>query len=463
VLHGVTIAMIFWGNFGTRVQDGIRDAISWIEDGLGSFTVVDWVLLGGAALAIVWLVASVRSLTRLGPVEVEALEHDAADDADHTAVKALTAALRERLARNGLIPPPEVPAGTPQVDLVAAVEASGAPQSAFLAKLIELAPKPPQPPRYKVSGVLLGQAPADCGLSFWVKPSREGGVLLDRVTGCSDHASAVEHAASKIYLHVSNGSEHAFPLWARWRDESSLERYVTGSQRVRDGDRSGAVTEFEAAESAEPFNALVRLQLANIYEACVPDEPRLDRAKLQSAALERYLDIASEWPELVEARYRVSIVSGALATTCDPPETVDDPLTPAELEEIAGAIGLPGTTAANLPDRLRDVAARESRAVLQLLRGWFMLVRQQRLRTAFEPKGHVRRELKHTVVISKHCIRMRDLCGRTDWRGRAEIRCRTFAVLFRHRFYGRGSLSWQAHYNASCFDALLLAHLRSQP
>lgn len=458
--------MIFWGDLGAKLQNGIRDFMAWVEDGLGSFGVVDWVLVGLALLALYWVVASVLALTRLGPVEVEALEHDGDDE---TAVKALTVALRERLARNGLIPPPEVPAGTPQVDLVAAVEASGAPQSAFLAKLIEIAPKPPQPPRYKVSGVLIGTEPSDdegpstpCGLSFWVRPTRDGQPLLDTVRGCPNHAKAVTRAASKIYMHVSNTSVHAFPLWARWTMEDSLEKYVLGCQLIRDGHPAQAVPVLEAAEEDEPFNALVPLQLANVYETCVPEQSRLARAQVQSIALRGYLDIASEWPELVEARYRASIISAALATTCDAPGTGGDnpALTLEQKQEICRRVQLPGSTAGNLAARLRDVAARESQAVRQLLRLWFTLLRAQRLRTPYEPRGHERRELKHAVAISRHCLLMRNLCGNTDWASRVRIRYHTFAVLFRHRFYGRGSLSWQAHYNASCFDALLLAHLR---
>jgi hypothetical protein len=465
------------------VQEWIRDAFSSVTDFFGSFSVLDWVLVGVALLALVWVVASVYAMTHLGPVEVEAFEHDDGDDGP--GVKALTSAMRERLARNGLVPAPEVPAGTPQVDLVAAVEASPAPQSAFLAKLIELAPKPPQAPRYKVSGVVLGKEPSGdeqgttpCGLSYWVKPSREGGVLIGTVTDHSKHSGAIQEAASKIYLHISNASPHAVPLWARWRKEASLERYLDSCWLVRSGLHAQAIPALEATVAAEPFNALAQLKLANVYEVCVPDDQSYHRAMCQAVALRRYLDIARDWPTLVEAHYRAGIVAGALATTAS--VSGDMALSPTQLQRIRQRLRLPDVTASDFVPRLEGVAARESKAALQLLRAWFPLVREQRLRTLYEPKGHERRGLKHTVVISRRCVRMRKLCGYPkqpegsysrlglgEWirvlRRRAEIRLRTVAVLFRHRVYGRGARSWQMHYNAACFDALLLAYLKRPP
>ena len=143
-----------------------------------------------------------------------------------------------------------------------------------------------------------------------------------------------------------------------------------------------------------------------------------------------------------------------MASSCDELEDLD------ERNQICDQVGLPGADGGNISERLRDVAAGESKAVLQLLRPWFVLLHDQRLRTQYEPKGDERRELKHTVVISKHCVRVRRLSGKTDWRSRLEIRYRSLAVRFRYAVFGRGSLSWQAHYNASCFDAILLAHLR---
>lgn len=475
-VSGMTVAVSFWDDPILKLQEWSQSFVTFFEDWLSSFSVGDWVLVAFALAALFWIVASLRAMTRLGPIEVETLEHDGENKA---AVKALTAALREQLARNGLNPPPSVPAGTPQVNLIAAVEASGVPQSAFIAKLLELLPKPPRPPQYNISGVLIGEEsneqsggdrraarlrkaagqPSDppeggsCGLSYWVRPSREGRAQLDSVNRRPTHRQAVDAAAAEIYLHVSNDAIHAFPIWARWHKESSIKAYVEGCRLRREGSLERAVTQLTKAIKQERFNALGRLQLANLYEACVPPEPGIDRASAQSLALRSYLDIASEWPVLVEARYRASVIAGALATTCDD-------LRPEDKENIRRQLSFPNVTAQDLSAKLRDLASRESKAVLQLLKPWYALFRDFRLRNQFEPKARERRELKHTVSISKHCMRMRELSGKNTRSSRAEIRYRGAAVHVGHLFFGRGSINWLAHYNAACFDALLLGHLR---
>ena len=171
-----------------------------------------------------------------------------------------------------------------------------------LAAVLKLVPKPPRPPSYTVSGVLLGSEAPDFGLAFWVRPESAGSTLMETVNNCLDHETAVSKAASKIYLHVSNHASNAFPLWARWCKEASLERYVQGCRLRGHGDYPGAILRLRAAQAMEPFNALVSLQLANIFETLVPEEPPVDRAAIQAATLRAYLEVASEWPQLVEAR-----------------------------------------------------------------------------------------------------------------------------------------------------------------
>jgi hypothetical protein len=94
--------------------------------------------------------------------------------------------------------------------------------------------------------------------------------------------------------------------------------------------------------------------------------------------------------------------------------------------------------------------------VLQLLRPWYVLLHDGHLRSQFEPKAQERRALKHVVRISKQCVGLRARAKRTDWVTRVIVQYRTFIVHFGHMFLGLGNLSWQAEYNAACFDALLL-------
>jgi hypothetical protein len=444
-----------------RLQSAAQDTVTFVEHWLSSFSIGDWVLVGLAGVAVYWVVASLKALTSLGPIEVESLEHDADPTA---AVKALTSELRERLAHTGLSPPPTVPAGTPQVDLIAAVEASNIPQSAWLAKVLQLLPKPPRPAEYKINGVLTGVEPtppapapvwllaaADptpCGVRYWIKASREGSTLLKTVEACPTHSAAIEQAASEIYLHISKNAIHAFPLWARWHTRAALEDYLEGCRLRDNDDGAAAAARFQAAVVQERDNALAKLQLANMEEEAAPKSPRL-----QAQALRRYLTVAAEWPELVEARYRASVVASRLAGIL------------ANGSGGVAAVNLGAAPGAGAPqitvDQLRSLASRETAAVLQLLRPWYVLVREKRLRNQFELKSQERRTLRHTVSITKHGLRLRRLSGTTSVGAWAEIRYRTYRVGAIRRKRGWGAAAWQTHYNASCYDALLLAHLRS--
>ena len=529
---GSSTAASFWDDPVLQLQEWCRDLVNGAEEWVSSFTAGDWVLVAFAGAALFWIVASMRAMTRLGPIEIQMLEHDGEKDDGGNAVpvKALTGALREKLNANGLSPAPAVPAGAPQVNLISAVEASTIPQGAFIAKLLALLPKPPRPPEYTISGVLTGneatgkdakaslkraahagprQIAGDCPAGdrlfsgrwpgcrqqretramrshYWVRPSREGLARLHTVERCDTHTDAVDEAAFEIYRHVSNDAIHAFPVWARWRKAASLRLYLDGCKKADDasGSLKAAAEDLGEAERQEPLNALAPLVLANLYEGSVPVEPGFLRARAQAQALRRYLAIASDWPALVEARYRASVLAGALATTLEVPDRRGDGsgLDPDEKLRIRGQLAFsdmdtgdqvlaPAADPAldvdadadileDVRNKLRDLAARESKAVLQLLKPWYALLRERRLRNQFEPKAYERRVVKHTVSISKHCVRMRALRQSRGLLTRCEIRYRSAAVHVGHMLLGKGSLNWQAHYNTACFDALLLHHLR---
>ena len=450
------------------VAQGIADAVDDVFTRTSAF---DWMLLAVAFFALFWLWLTLRASTRVGPIEVEALTHDG----QGAALLALTGVLRERLSRIGLPSPPGVPAGAPQADLIAAVEASGVPQGALFARALQALPRP-RPREYKVSGVLVGTEPAPpagpqapiapgpglppngpgpCSLRFWVRPAREGAPLLRTVAGQWTHETTVSAAASVVYLHISKDASGAFPVWARWTKQCALEAYVDGCHMRAQERMVDAESALTRAAADDPFNVLPRLELANLYEASIPDAPAFEKASAQSAALRRYLDVAVDHPSLTQPRYRAAIVASALAATCDG-------LNATQQNRIARQLDIAGTGTAPLPEALRDLAARESHGVRQLLRPWYIALRHARPRTAFEPRSHERRRLSHTVRISEHCLRLRRFTSTNSIR-RLEVTCRSFAVQVGILLFGRGALSWQAHYNAACFDALLLRYMRTWP
>jgi hypothetical protein len=440
------------------LQIAARDVVTWIEDLVGAVSITGWVLLALALTAVTWVVAGMRASTRLGPIEVAPLEHDG----DHqAAVLALTAEFRERLAKSGLTPPPAVPQGAPQADLIKAVEASPIPQGAFIAKLMELLPAPPRPAQYKILGTLSGKEKDKtngaeeedeanvCGVSFWLQPVNGDASLLDTVPKCETHSIALSKAAARVYLYIAKSAPDVFPLWVRWRTPDALDKYVEGCDVLRDGGAlDKAIEALEKASKGSPFNALARLQLANLDERCAADASPGDAALYQARALRRYLEVARLWPAVVEARYRASVIAAGLATRCDA-------LTGPDLATVQAWLPLPQGTE-DFPDRLRRLASRESSATLQLLRPWYVLLRGQRLRNQFEPKAAERRALKHTMRISKHCVRVRSVNDAGAVRKGSKFWYRGFSVHVVHVFLGKGNLTWQARYNAACFDALLL-------
>jgi hypothetical protein len=264
------------------------------------------------------------------------------------------------------------------------------------------------------------------------------------------HSDSVDKAACGIYLHISQDAESAFPGWARWTEPGAVEAYADGRRHLRNNDWAEAIEQYKNAAEADRLNVLARLVLTNLYEVRITQPDDADRALAQSRVLRRYLDAACQWPSLVEPRYRASIVAANLATTCKV-------LLPEHQAPVRATLLLPDGPV-DLTEALRELASRESKAAMQLLKGWYVLVREGRLRTAFEPKGPERRRLLHTVRISEHCLRLRRFTTISPFR-RAEIRVRSLLVHVGVTFLGQGELSWQARYNAACFDSLLLRYL----
>jgi hypothetical protein len=352
------------------------------------------------------------------------------------------------------MPPPEVPAGSPQTDLISAIEASTIPQGAFIAKLLEFLPKPPQPPRYKLGGTLVeGAAGQPTEISVWLKPAREGSPLLETVSGATLDDTVI-CAAAKIFMHISNDAAFVFPPWARWKDLGALRRYLDGIAALRAGgagSSSTAIQAFTDAAVADPDNVLPRLQLANLAERQAAlltigtAQPTEAQVLAQLGALLRYRSILDLRPGLVEARYRASVLYGILATGC---ALLKDPIQ----GQVAAALALPPD---RVPESLHDQAATESDAVAEQLQLWYVPLRKHRLRHRLEPSGYERRQLKRTVNVSQHCLRVRRLKGGTSSSG-AELWIRRCVVQYWHMTLGAWSAGWQAQYNAGCFFALLL-------
>jgi hypothetical protein len=287
-----------------------------------------------------------------------------------------------------------------------------------------------------------------------------GAPYVNSVTGCATHSAALGRAAADIYQRITVTSSEVFPLWVRWRSPEALQAYLDGcDKRRQEGQLEVAIARLKDAVDRSPFNALAALQLANLYEqlAAASGTNRWETAYFRAMALVEYMRIAMLWPRLVEARYRASVAAAGLATAYD---HLDREAGAAEGDAIEAMVPLPATPG-DFPSRLRKLAARESSATVQLLHPVYTLIRERRMRNQFESKSRDRRALRRTVKISRHCVRMRRLNAMPDgllWR--SEARLRSLDVHLWHLRAGSASITWQARYNAACFDGLQLCPVR---
>ena len=441
------------------IFDSLREASHDFLAYLTAIPSAGWVLIGIALLVGLWAYSLMHAATRIGSIEVDDLKVDAPSGAGSKPllILALTAGFRQRLWRVGLAPPPAVPEGSPQANLITAIEGVG-PTGTTIGKFLEALPTPPQPARYKVTATLTGvQVGSACGVSYTLLPLGRGAAHLDAIESCKTHADALNKAAVQIYLHIARSLPDVFPTWVRWRTAEALDAYLDGCTWRTGGDLDEAARRLEFATEESPFNALAALQLANLDERrASAKRPGINQkwrtAYFQARALARYLDTARMWPTVVEARYRTSVVSSGLASI------YDDLIYVTEREAIRTMVPLflggRLATDAEYADRLRNLAGLESHAAVQLLQPFYVIIREQRLRNQFEPRGRDRSRLRNGVRISRNCAGMRVLNDRAkSSEGGREARRRSMTVMGLSLL----GISWQARYNVACFETLRLA------
>jgi hypothetical protein len=448
-----------------------HEFVSWLGELAASVSAVDAALFAVALAIVLVLRASLRATARVGPVEVETLDCDPSAGTD---VQALSAFLREQVADSGLPPPPLLPAGAPRVTALAAAAASPLPQASFIAKALEALPLP-QASQYKLSGTLSKNATAE-RVSYWLRSSDHGGSVMATVEKAK-YEQAIEEAAFEVYSHVSTRADRAFPPWARWRSAAALRAYRAGCDAADRRNWNTAIASLRAANRREPANALIRLQLANVYERrassmrytamkraamqppALKSVPPEVQAKELARALVAYCEAARDCRWLTQAHYRASVLAGTLADMCTEPAAIAE-----ARRGIVACLELTGQTTAKaeqaasapaLAKEIRDWADSQSHTLLVLLRPWYVLLTEGRARTQFEPSAVERRQLKRSVRISRKSMQVRsvgDARGRAAWCKLRYAQASARLLLF----FGLMTLDWQTHYVAACFYALLL-------
>lgn len=450
-----------WSSF----EDAVRDAIGALEDWFSALSPVDFILVVLIVWALYWLWSSLQSMTRLGAVEVADIGH-ALPDAHKPDVGALTGLLRERLAKGGLTPPPQVPAGSPQANLIAAVESTGDPQAQWVAKALSLLPTPPRPVDYKLTLTLFFEKPdppaekGTFGARYWLQPATDGQAQLETVRGQTSPEEAVCRVAADVVLDISRNAPHTFPQWSLWTTTAAFLDYMNGVYDLLAGKTQHARRHFKAAHTAQPSNLLVELQLANLSEHTaaarsqlwrrerrVSSQSRLVLALEQAKVARNYLDIGVARADLVSARYRAGIAVGRLAGYC---AELPDSTSTGPLRRIVGI------SATDDPTReLYRLAEGELKAAYQLTARFHVLAHERRLRHRYEPTGTERLRLRRTIGVAREALTVTQLRKASGPTADAGARWASLRVRWWHLGVLRLNAGWNAHYNAGCVFALL--------
>jgi hypothetical protein len=396
------------------------------------------------------------------------------------------AAISELLCRTGLTSPGPVPGGSPKADVVAAVAAAPVAQAQWLSTLLNLVPFPASATSFEVNVTAMknGQWPRPEGICYSLS-NVTGSEAVNVVTiWAKTIDEGVPQAADAIYREVGHYARDVYPRWALWPNALSLEKYREGLACDRITNFDEAMACYSAARDAAPTNMLIRMRMANNADrrSAVPVLPPEEGCYRAIEAIGCYLDVCAFAPTIYQAHYRASVLLGVLADRLEvwgeraTPEK--DALPTSEQQDlgdmqervsislrkllIAQRSSVTSTTdVGGVITAARHQAGDLSRQAGRLLRPWWTLVHEVRLRNRYELKGSLRREARKARAISKLCLALRKqqfdgTPGGVPWGvpGLWRLLLRLW-IRWRHFFLRWGTAGWQAHYNAACFYALM--------
>jgi hypothetical protein len=262
-----------------------------------------------AALLVLLLALRVWALRRAsrqpdpGPVEV-ALFEDGAGQSTAVQPKAMASLMRERLARAKLFPPATLPGAGGGDELLTVLEASSTISGSSIGKLLTAIRQLARiNTGHRVSGTFIRRETApQCGVTVQITDLGTGDTEDLRTCWATSYEEAniqaTYIAAAAIFRHTNKPRERQ---WARWtaEDGRALRLYDELRQYRQNGEYDKAFAAGREAINLEPQNALIRLELAQVYEASNAPEDYLD-------ALDIYLLTVTQWTDFHEARYRLA-------------------------------------------------------------------------------------------------------------------------------------------------------------
>jgi hypothetical protein len=265
-------------------------------------SLVDWCLIGAGALLVIRQMMKWSLRRDPGAIEVLALVDATGQELK---VDALTAVMRERLARAGLFGPPLVPGGQLQQQLVDVVAESPLSQAKWLAKLAAAVQSVAftSGRAYKISTTahVREKTPSVVTVTVDINDRDSGAAYESYSCDASSAEEAVIRAVYHVYWWVWDRPDSKLSLepWERWinRSGDGLRLYQAARDMESEATKEVADT-YRAAAGFEPLNMIVRQRLGAIHET----DQRFDEA------LTVYDGVVREWPFLAAPRYRLGAV-----------------------------------------------------------------------------------------------------------------------------------------------------------
>jgi hypothetical protein len=236
-----------------------------------------------------------------GPVEVRPFTQSKVDgDATNGAVAdglAMEARMRQRLADANVLPPPSVPGGSDQKQLVEVMQKSPLVDVGGFGKILAFLTRAAFPDvGYHVNGTLISETETGgCGITVSLNNSVTSSTVAVRTFVAQTYEQAVDSAA---FFVAQNLLRHCttLPEWQQWWDCVGLEAYQRGRQAVREEDWEEAGKAFAEAGIASPNNVHPLLEQAAVCEL----------RDYHHEALVSYFTVLKRLPRLIEARYRLA-------------------------------------------------------------------------------------------------------------------------------------------------------------
>lgn len=264
------------------------------------------------ALVFAYRKAEITNARRLpGPVTVRPFERAAVapvkgDGGPWPDPVAMEARMRQRLADANVLPPPSVPGGTQQQQLVEVIQKSPLADMSGFGRILAFLARAAYPEiGYHVTGTLISENDTGgYGVTVSLNDSISSSTVAVRTFVSRTHEEAVDSAAFFVARELLDRCT-TVPDWQQWRDYEALEAYHRGRRAVERRDWNEAETAFSRATLLSPNNVHPYLELAAVYDI-------RDRCW---DTLQTYFTVLRRSPRLIEARYRLAITYSQVASS----------------------------------------------------------------------------------------------------------------------------------------------------